>query len=704
MTQLIRKLFRPTLLELERRDVPAWWSVAVPTPAEGTLGSTAATLTGGLGINPGQIVHNGTVQVFAPTALDAVTEALSGTISVLFEGVTVDHEFGPNTVGEVTDHEAFAVSVSGSDVVILMEDMADFPDVIPDWDYNDHTWDATIGGASAPDIYDGQFTWTGSSGSGTVTVNVTAIDGDTYKWNYHVFNDSFEFVQGDHSFGMGHFTIGLPDLDVVESSGNTVGAVMGLVDGGGTGGDEINWAWGGEDENGDTGMMPGDEGDFWYTTDALPVDESEGDFTDTEDTVSGGGGCVAPGPKIEIVTWENTGTATGGPLDDQPAATPGGGQRIFAERKAFGDAAVADEVTIQVQLTAAVAGVPIKCYIYDVDDPSSNQGPVDDETKPSDNRAGNVGVGGFNGVSDANGRLSVVVKVSHQPGDNYRVVATVNTIDLFTAVKAKQNDGVNAGVYFAAGGAAVADSKAATVTSRLLTVWRHLHIEQDRMKAPGPNDGPFDGAGVENTEIGKDDVDPNGPIPDPPLNHLTDSMRVAYVETVADLAALNKNRDWTFVHNINDIDMVIGGNGSNDMPKGMRDVPSDNNFWTVQIVGAYEYKWPYDGDRPLSPTNPTFSWTRGGSFGGADGNPGAVLIFTETIRDSAAFNNKYFPNAKSEATMLKRNVTHEVGHRFKAPHGDVGIMAEGGGAFLDDALAVFYPVTINRIREINKPT
>ena len=40
--------FLPMLLELESRDVPAWWSVAAPNPAAGTVGVTDATHSGEL--------------------------------------------------------------------------------------------------------------------------------------------------------------------------------------------------------------------------------------------------------------------------------------------------------------------------------------------------------------------------------------------------------------------------------------------------------------------------------------------------------------------------------------------------------------------------------------------------------------------------------------------------------------------------------
>lgn len=61
MTKRIRKPFRLQVLELERRDTPAWWTVTAPTPPEGTLGDTAATHSGELTLNPDLVAWSGGV-------------------------------------------------------------------------------------------------------------------------------------------------------------------------------------------------------------------------------------------------------------------------------------------------------------------------------------------------------------------------------------------------------------------------------------------------------------------------------------------------------------------------------------------------------------------------------------------------------------------------------------------------------------------
>ena len=52
MSPRLGPAFRPALLELESRDVPAWWSISAPTLAEGIVGDTAAAHSGGLGFAP----------------------------------------------------------------------------------------------------------------------------------------------------------------------------------------------------------------------------------------------------------------------------------------------------------------------------------------------------------------------------------------------------------------------------------------------------------------------------------------------------------------------------------------------------------------------------------------------------------------------------------------------------------------------------
>ena len=80
---------RPSLLELESRVVPAWWSVTAPLLAAGTPGDTAATHVGGLGLNPQYVPSGGAVSVWADTAADAAAEAITGTITVTISGQSI---------------------------------------------------------------------------------------------------------------------------------------------------------------------------------------------------------------------------------------------------------------------------------------------------------------------------------------------------------------------------------------------------------------------------------------------------------------------------------------------------------------------------------------------------------------------------------------------------------------------------------------
>ncbi len=95
----MRTAFRPALFELEPRDVPAWFSVTAPSPAEGTVGVTDATHTGSLVLNPAYEAVGGVVTVWADTAVAAAVEAIRGTITVTLGGESVDQVFGPTRSG-----------------------------------------------------------------------------------------------------------------------------------------------------------------------------------------------------------------------------------------------------------------------------------------------------------------------------------------------------------------------------------------------------------------------------------------------------------------------------------------------------------------------------------------------------------------------------------------------------------------------------
>jgi len=128
------------VLELEPRDVPAWYNITAPSPAAGAVGVTDAAHAGGLTFNPAYAAVDGVVTVWADSVEAAVAEAIRGTITVTVGGQSVDQVFGPATVGAAADHKAFAVGVSGTAASVALEDLVGFAGVTPDYDYNDRTW------------------------------------------------------------------------------------------------------------------------------------------------------------------------------------------------------------------------------------------------------------------------------------------------------------------------------------------------------------------------------------------------------------------------------------------------------------------------------------------------------------------------------------------------------------------------------------
>ncbi len=131
---------RLNVLELEARDVPAWWSVTAPDPAAGSIGSTDATHTGELTLNPGYDAVGGVVTVWADTAAQAVAEVLTGSIEVTLGDEVFEQVFGPDTVGTAADGKVFAVAITGAGGTIALEDMVGFPGATPDMDYDDRSF------------------------------------------------------------------------------------------------------------------------------------------------------------------------------------------------------------------------------------------------------------------------------------------------------------------------------------------------------------------------------------------------------------------------------------------------------------------------------------------------------------------------------------------------------------------------------------
>jgi hypothetical protein len=486
-------------------------------------------------------------------------------------------------------------------------------------------------------VHSASYTWTAYNGDAViVTDTVTATDQGTYLWNYHVTNESAFSTLNE---GVGMFVVYGAELTQLANQADSPG----WTGWAGTLVSNPNTVWWQAGEV-DPRIDPGASGDFSFTTPPCVIAPTTGSVFDASFAIGIGGPTVGPELGIKSVTWVKTQPDTA-PLDANPNA--GGGKRFFPEKVNPGDTDPRDGVEVEVTLTHAKKFENVQVRFYDVDDPSSNDPKLDDETKPTDNRGPNQWED-TTVLTDDDGKARFQIHLPSQPGDNYRAVASLDDFPR-DKVYAKQDDGTRAGVYFKANDQAVPDGTARTVKSEMLTAWRHLHVERDHMKEPVAGDGPFFGAGVNpnGDGVGDDDVDPDGPIPDPSIALMVTNYRPAYIEVANDLVHLN-TRTWSwFVHNLDDDDAEGQSNAS-------RDVPSQDTFWVVQIVGAYEGPESADFDPNTEDFEAGFSPIGAG-----------CLIYMEVIRDLAA--NVPGDHA-DQPTLEKRIVFHESLHKFDLTH------------------------------------
>ncbi len=236
--------------------------------------------------------------------------------------------------------------------------------------------------------------------------------------------------------------------------------------------------------------------------------------------------------------------------------------------------------------------------------------------------------------------------------------------------------------------------------SKTLTVWRFLHVERDSM-GPPPAGEPFNQPpGM----AGEDDVDP-GNLDSPPIDLMVTNYRPAYIEVLDDLAtgfgALDTRDDIPFVHNL-----TLAGAGQ----ASLRDVPSLNRFWVVNVVSSYEGPVANDNDDPQPEAHIVLGFTAL-----PVGSDGPCHIFYETIRDLRAYlAAQGQPVPVPEATLVLRTVLHESGHRFNMVHsippdpvnnpGDQGpLRTVPNNVFGTDADNQFTPAQLDVIRSVSRP-
>jgi hypothetical protein len=175
-------------------------------------------------------------------------------------------------------------------------------------------------------------------------------------------------------------------------------------------------------------------------------------------------------------------------VDNNPKI--GGGKRIYpgAElvNNTSGDITLArDTIDVKITTYPPVSDQAFYFKMFDVDDPSANTGPIDDETEDSDNLGTeSIHVKQNPAIAPENtnqyGVAVFPVQVSMQPGNNYRLVIHEDD-DFFEGLKAKRN--VNNGVVVNSEGSVIPSN----CMTDMLTVWRKLHVEIDSMSPVAGN-------------------------------------------------------------------------------------------------------------------------------------------------------------------------------------------------------------------------
>ncbi len=372
------------------------------------------------------------------------------------------------------------------------------------------------------------------------------------------------------------------------------------------------------------------------------------------------------------------------PLDQNPHL--GGGLRIFPDKTSPTDGLNRKEVRVRVVVAPAQAGTTVYLKAFDVDDPSSNQVPVDDEAKLTDNRgpAHTTLAATQTVTTDANGVAVASFRVTMQPGNNFRVVASLDQAPL-NGVKAIQNDGVDAGLKDAQNNRVPTRqaSNLRMLATPLLTVWRRLWVEVDDMAPVAGNNNPEDDFLTNGQEVPRPDV---SRLPgllgqgQPPV-----ALGEAYIKPIVDAPGVGTPEgNFPFVLNVErqlGVDPVFASLETYWQSHTL----NNQDFWVAYILGAFQGKSDADNDPESEMAERGWTYEMGGS-----------LIFIEASRDRALdFNEK-------PAEREQNVVIHEVGHALTG--------SEEHPVTVSDVAQMGVPIKfqytsqyLDKIRSIDKP-
>jgi hypothetical protein len=453
-----------------------------------------------------------------------------------------------------------------------------------------------------------------------------------------------------------------------------------------------------------------------------------------------------PPPKVVSTVWQ----AINSPLDTNPHLN--GGARIFPDKQSPADAVARDIVDVVATVSPTPpAGTIVYFQSYDVDDPNGfvPGQPIEQQIDANDSATASQGsdnrgqIPGNRGTffpptinyrasapTDANGVATAQFQVTRQPGDNFRVAASLSGAELDTI---DDNSVPPNSSQIPTFDGAITD---------MLTVWRRLWVERDVMTGVTANpitvtiigvtpnvaqagtggandilalsdeliesDDEFEGgvltipsfgvngkylpiylnrgstvnvpansftagertalAGGVTATLVDDDVIPTGGTMRLPDGGalLQSAFGVAYISPIYVDPGPNS---WNSVGTVSFTRKLYDGFSS--IGGANRNLTSSAAFWTTLVVGAFENTDPTDGDSDgLAPPGlgiPSPAAPNSGfDWGVSDANTSA--IFLETIDDL----NRQGQGATGENVV----VTHEIGHTVGSGtgHTATGIM------------------------------
>lgn len=192
-------------------------------------------------------------------------------------------------------------------------------------------------------------------------------------------------------------------------------------------------------------------------------------------------------------------------LTDNPNI--GGGKRIFTDRDDPVESTYyqPNQIGVMAHMEPELPGVYFGFRAYDVDDPSSDATPVDDNgTAGNDNRQP-VDMGVESVLKPASAYITNVRTISKQPGDNYKFVARCSFAPVVPGSSA-----YNALNSMSVTGTDFSFVPIGVKVSPMLTVWRRLHIERDSM---GPVTGNYVTGNVQGSTTRSLKVNIHGSLP-----------------------------------------------------------------------------------------------------------------------------------------------------------------------------------------------